>query len=104
MSKSGSSSEEEYFFKRNQELIEKRRKELDAEKAKQEIEGKRSLHWMKCPKCGSDMEEISLAQILVDKCTECEGIYFDQGELETLLESQEPKGFLGGLRRLLKGG
>ncbi len=28
------------------------------------------------------------------------GIYFDNGELQILLESKEPKGFLGVLRKL----
>ncbi len=57
---------------------------------------------MKCPKCGKDMEEAPLAGIKVDQCTNCMGIYFDRGELELLLGAQEPKGFLGGLKRLFK--
>ena len=94
----GYSGEEDYFYQRNRELIEKRRTELDAKKTEEEKTERRSLHWMKCPKCGGDMEEISLSHILVDKCGECEGIFFDHGELETLLESQEQGGFLSGMR------
>ena len=100
----GNAREEEYFYKRNKELIEKRRQELDAKRAEEEKAQRRSEHWMKCPKCGGNMEEIDLAHILVDKCKECEGIFFEHGELETLLESQEQGGFLAGIRRIMNRG
>ena len=96
----GYSREEEFFYKRNKELIEKRRIELDEKKSEEDKEERRSQHWMKCPKCGGDMEEIDLSHILVDKCKECQGIFFDHGELETLLESQEQSGFFTGMRRI----
>lgn len=99
-SDTGYSREEEYFYKRNQELIEQRRKELDAKREEEAKSTQRTEHWMKCPKCGGDMEEIDLAHILVDKCKECEGIFFDHGELETLLESQEQGGFFSGMKRI----
>ncbi len=102
MAKAGYSSEEDYFYKRNLELIEQRRKELDALKKEADQEGGRSQHWMKCPKCGGDMEEIGLANILVDKCRNCEGIFFDHGELETLFKSKEVEGFFQGMKRIFK--
>ena len=46
------------------------------------------------------MEEIDLAHILVDKCKSCQGIFFDHGELETLLESQDRGGFFAGIQRI----
>ncbi len=98
----GYSREEEYFYKRNQELIEKRRRELDAQRREQESAAARGDYWMRCPKCGGQMEEEDLAHIKVERCTQCKGLYFDHGELETLLEAQEPAGFLGGLRRLFR--
>ena len=102
--KASYTTEEDYFYRRNKELIETRRKELDAQRAEEEKTAKHSAHWMKCPKCGSDMEEISLAHILVDKCGECEVIFFDHGELETLLESQDQSGFFTGMKRIFRGG
>ena len=98
--KSGYGKEEEYFFKLNQKLIEERRKKLDAQKSGLAAEQQAHPHWMKCPKCGAEMKEIVLAGILVDQCGGCQGIYFDHGELETLMESSEPKGFLQSLKRL----
>ena len=96
----GYDKEAEYFYKKNRELLEKMRQKLDANRAKQETQAGRHPHWMKCPKCGSDMEEIGLLGIKVDQCSQCFGIYFDKGELELLLEAKEPKGFLSGMKRL----
>jgi hypothetical protein len=100
LSQSGYSKEEEYFFKRNQALIERKRKELDAQHAAEQAQLSKGPHWMHCPKCGARMEEVDLAHIKVDRCTGCQGLFFDHGELEILLESQEPQGFLSGLKRL----
>ncbi len=98
----GSSKEEEYFYRINKELIDKKRKEFDAQQSGQAALEKRTPHWMKCPKCGEEMAEIELAGIKVDRCGGCRGIYFDHGELEILMESQEPKGFLGAMKRLFR--
>lgn len=92
-------SEEAYFYKVNKELLDRKRAELDAVKKKESAEA-RSPHWMKCPKCGQNMEEIEIMKIQVDKCQSCKGIFFDHGELQSLLDSQEPKGFLGVLRKV----
>jgi uncharacterized protein len=100
LSEHGYDREEEYFYKKNKELLDKMRTGLDARRAEQEAGSGKNQHWMKCPKCGKDLEEVALAGIKVDQCTNCLGIYFDKGELELLLGAQEPKGFLGGLKRL----
>jgi hypothetical protein len=102
LSEHGYDREEEYFYKKNKELLDKMRAGLDAKRAEQEAGSGHNQHWMKCPKCGKDLEEVALAGIKVDQCTNCLGIYFDKGELELLLGAQEPKGFLGGLKRLFK--
>ena len=94
------SQEEAYFYTLNKELLERKRNELDAKKKDGRAVNTNNPNWMKCPKCGYDMEEIELLKIQVDRCTQCQGIYFDNGELQTLLESQEPKGFLGMLRKV----
>jgi ribosomal protein L37AE/L43A len=97
----GYNKEEEYFYKQNQALIEKRRKELDSKRQVQEQQHTHP-HWMKCPKCGKDMTEIALQGIKVDQCGSCGGIYFDRGELELLMEAREQKGFLSGLTSLFR--
>lgn len=43
---------------------------------------------MDCPKCHSPMEELSLntikGKVIVDRCTQCKGLWFDLGEAELL--------------------
>ena len=42
---------------------------------------------MICPVCKSDMIIVEQANIELDYCTACRGVWFDSGELELLLES-----------------
>jgi Zn-finger nucleic acid-binding protein len=51
---------------------------------------------MKCPKCGHDLKEETLEGISIDRCTFCEGVYLDAGELErlSLKKDDERKGML----------
>lgn len=81
------SENEEQFIR---EAKERREKEMQ-EKANQQSEELKKLHWMKCPKCGSDMKVINLESIEVDKCTVCEGVFFDAGELDELLLIENDK-------------
>jgi Zn-finger nucleic acid-binding protein len=39
---------------------------------------------MRCPKCCSDMEEVDINGIMIDRCGLCNGLWFDEGEIETL--------------------
>lgn len=39
-----------------------------------------------CPKCSSDMQSVTFDGITVDRCTQCQGIWFDALELEAILE------------------
>jgi Zn-finger nucleic acid-binding protein len=99
LEKEGYSKEDEYFYRINRELIESKRKELDRTRAEQRASGVKSIHWMKCPKCGNQMDEVDFSGIHADQCSECQGVYFDHGEFETLLEAKMPKSFV---RSLLK--
>lgn len=40
---------------------------------------------MECPKCHSAMEEVSYGRdMTIDRCTGCQGLWFDPGEAEAL--------------------
>ena len=97
-SKSGYSEEDHFISKHEAEKIQKIREERAEQKKKAEKE----MHWMKCPKCGSDMEEIELHSIMIDKCTNCHGVYFDDGELELLMNHKESSSFFDKVRGLWK--
>ncbi len=47
-----------------------------------------------CPDCGKDMDKVYFNGVIVDKCSDCNGIYFDNGELSkffnTFLKKQVP--------------
>lgn len=42
------------------------------------------IHSIKCPKCGHGMTELTLGGVVIDRCTECHGLWFDPGEEEEL--------------------
>ena len=91
MKSQGYSKEDEYFHRKDQELIAKLREKAEAERANREAENQKNAYWMRCPKCGSAMvEEKYGEEVLVDRCSSksCGGIYFDGGELEILLNAK----------------
>ena len=93
---SGYDEEERFFHEKDIALLKKKREELTAARREREHEAAKAEHWMKCPKCGDNLQEIDMDGILVDKCGGCDGIFFDRGELELMIESK------GALRRLKK--
>lgn len=90
-----SDAEEEYFTRQEAEKRRKMAAERQAQLQEQEKQQKRELHFMKCPKCGMDLEEISFGDVRVDKCFSCEGLWLDKGELETIQKKEA--GFVGRL-------
>ena len=84
--------EEGWFAQNERKLIEAaRQRRAEAEKARRtaESEALRAAHWLKCPKCGHDMREETIEGISIERCSGCEGIFFDRGELEQLLLKRE---------------
>jgi Zn-finger nucleic acid-binding protein len=100
--KEGYSKEEEYFYRINREIINNRRRYLDEKRAEQKSESSQASYWMKCPKCGNQMKEMSISNIYADQCTRCQGIFFDHAEFETFLESKLPRSFLKELLKRLR--
>ncbi len=83
-----SEREDEYFIKMDLEKINKLRGDLNETRADEEIQMRKEAHWMKCPKCGSDLEEINYQNVMIDRCNECKGIWLDSGELDLLIKGQ----------------
>ena len=44
----------------------------------------KTVHSLQCPKCGHGMTEVSHEEVAVDRCTHCEGIWFDDDEAHVL--------------------
>ena len=83
-----SQNEDEFFARRDAELI----KELRAKQEAEATAAERKSHHMKCPKCGATLEEREQNHVKVDVCPECHGMWLDQGEVELLskVSSQNP--------------
>jgi hypothetical protein len=97
MTRKPTESEEEYFarveFERKKKAEEENRKKLaDAEKQRL-----KEQHFMRCPKCGMQLVEVDYKTLKLDRCTACDGVWLDAGELEAAvkLEKSVLSRFLG---------
>ncbi|MDQ6872458.1 MAG: zf-TFIIB domain-containing protein [Gemmatimonadota bacterium] len=88
-----SRNEDEYFGKRNLEIIHEMRMKLDSERKN---DG-RKAHHNKCPNCGADLKEQRTEQVKIDECPECGGIWLDKGELDQLGRVNRARGVSGGV-------
>ncbi len=80
-----SRNEEEYFARQEAELLQARR----AKAAEEEQTAERQTHYMRCPKCGHDLATEEYHGLEVDRCTHCDGVWFDAGEVEQLIEGDK---------------
>lgn len=95
--KRATESEEEYIarieFERKKKAEEENRKRM-AEAEKKRL---KELHYMRCPKCGMELIEIDYKTLKIDRCSACDGVWLDAGELEAAvkLEKSVLSRFLG---------
>lgn len=109
MSYDSKKTEDEWFARHEKDLLDdlkrdrvRREKEMAELMKKEEAKKRKELHWMKCPKCGSDLKQENVQDVVIDKCTVCEGIFLDRNELDEILvkKDQERQSFLGRLVRV----
>jgi len=93
-----SGQEEEYFARQEFE----RRKQALTEQESRAAEGERqrilAVARNRCPKCAAPLVTITYRNVELDKCSSCEGLWFDCGELDQALAQEG--GFLSGLKRI----
>jgi hypothetical protein len=82
MTDTGYDQEDAYFHQKDLELLARRRAELDVQR------GNSAVGTIKCPRCGSNMTEVPIEHVKVDRCAGCGGVFLDQGELEMLSRSK----------------
>lgn len=85
----GRALENEYFRRKEQELIEKMRERAASESAV-------DLH-LQCPKCDGTLYETDFENIKIDVCNKCSGVWFDAGELTQVVDKNENSGWLNRL-------
>ena len=93
--------EEEYFAR----LEFERRKQALAEPEGPSVDEERlrvlSVARDRCPRCGAVLVAVQYRGVELDKCTRCEGVWLDCGELERVTAADDHT-FLGGLRRIFR--
>ena len=77
--------EEAKLLKEMSEKMEKEKKEEEEKRLVEEKNKLKELHYMHCPKCGMDLQEVEFMEVMVDVCEDCLGIWLDHGELETII-------------------
>jgi len=100
MSTKPSEKEEEFFarleFERRKKALTEQA-ESTAEEAQQQA---MAVAQYRCPKCGAGLVAVPYKSIEIDKCSRCQGIWLDGGELEQV--AGEEGGFLGSLKRIFQ--
>lgn len=85
----GRALENEYFRRREQELIEKMRTKLAEENKKPSEQD--------CPKCDGMLVETQYENIKIDVCNKCHGVWLDAGEMAQILHKDEGTSWFGRL-------
>ena len=85
----GSALENEYFHRKEQELIAKMKEKLHEESS-------HSLE-IKCPKCDGTLIETDFENIKIDVCDKCSGVWLDAGELTQVATKDQETGWFGKL-------
>ncbi|TRZ97168.1 MAG: hypothetical protein D4R80_07520 [Deltaproteobacteria bacterium] len=67
--------------------------EKDREMAEETKRKRKELHFMHCPKCGMQLIEVDYKTLKIDRCSGCDGVWLDAGELEAAAGLD--KGLLG---------
>ena len=86
----GRALENEYFHRREQELLEKMKSKIASDSTV-------NLN-LKCPKCDGTLHETDFESVKIDVCDKCHGVWLDAGELAQIANQDEHKsGILGRL-------
>ena len=100
--KKPSDAEDEYFAKEEAARLHALAVEKNRQLEAQEAVARREAHWMKCPKCGYDLEAIKFKGLTLNRCFHCGGNWLDAGELEALAGKEPTHGVLQQIVALFK--
>jgi len=95
-------AEDEYIAKEEAEKTKQLKAELKEQLSEQEREHTKAQCYMKCPKCGADLNEVIFRGIKIDRCLLCDGVWLDEGELEKLVGT-ENESVVGNIIQIITG-
>lgn len=81
----GRALENDYFRRKEQELLDKMRAKIGTAEASE----------MNCPRCDGKLVETDYENIRVDVCNKCTGVWFDAGELAQIAQKDTSEGWFG---------
>jgi len=81
----GRALENEYFHRKERELIEKMKSKMHTENA--------HATELKCPKCDGKLIESDFENIKIDVCDICTGAWLDAGELALIVDKDKNEGW-----------
>jgi hypothetical protein len=82
-------AEAEFIAKEEAEKTKRLKEKLKEQRSEEQREQTKALCYMKCPKCGSDLSEVTFRGIKIDRCLNCDGVWLDEGELEKLAGTED---------------
>lgn len=86
----GRALENEYFHRKEKELLEKMKAKIGGEDAKNSD--------LQCPRCDGTLYETTYENVTIDVCNGCTGVWLDAGELAQIAaKDEEGGGWFGGL-------
>jgi len=81
-------SEEEYFAREDALKKEKIAREQARLLEQQQRDSLKTMHFMKCPRCGMDLHAIAFRGLEIERCMNCGGHWLDASELEKVVGSE----------------
>ncbi|CAM4323061.1 zf-TFIIB domain-containing protein [Corallococcus exiguus] len=87
-----SHNEDDYFAREEIEAKRKLALQQSHEMAAQQRESLKQLHYMKCPKCGMDLQTLKQGDVELESCFNCHGVWLDAGELEQVIKQHGHEG------------
>ncbi len=87
--KKGKSFETDYFIRENATSKHKFDQEQKKKNKKAHDEELKALHFMKCPKCGHDLETKRMSYIDVDQCTSCGVLVLEPDNVDRFIAEEQ---------------
>jgi len=95
------SEENKYFEKLEAEKKARLAKDIRDKRDAEALTARKDLHWLKCGKCGADMDTVIFRGVEIELCPDCGAVLMDQGELERL-SGKDQSGIFANLKGLFK--
>ena len=85
----GKDLENDYFIREN--AVSKHKADMEREQKKHEIDEEKlkALHFMKCSKCGHDLETKRMTYVDVEQCTSCGALVIEANQIDKFIAEEK---------------